>query len=79
MLLAGCSSYRSKGFGPWIVNYSRPIIVHGLAKAGKMIKGEHEIKVVGAGGKKVGARGTIAIRALPTATPYCTDITTHAL
>ena len=44
--------FRSKGFGHWVMNASRPIIIHGTAKAGKMIIGEHEIKVAGAGGKK---------------------------
>jgi len=44
--------FRSKGFGHWVMNASRPIILHGTAKAGKMIIGEHEIKVAGAGGKK---------------------------
>eukprot|EP00038_Savillea_parva_P023365 m.40558 g.40558 ORF g.40558 m.40558 type:complete len:607 (-) comp5998_c0_seq1:4148-5968(-) len=43
--------FRPTGFGEWVLNASRPIIVHGTAKAGKMIIGEAEIRIVGAGGK----------------------------
>mmetsp|Transcript_6635 Transcript_6635/g.17074 ORF Transcript_6635/g.17074 Transcript_6635/m.17074 type:complete len:653 (-) Transcript_6635:296-2254(-) len=39
--------YNAHGFGDWITNHSRPIIVHGTAKPGKMIKGEAEFKVRG--------------------------------
>eukprot|EP00040_Diaphanoeca_grandis_P014763 m.74992 g.74992 ORF g.74992 m.74992 type:complete len:587 (-) comp24724_c0_seq2:165-1925(-) len=49
--------FRERGFGAWIVNHSRPIIIHGTAKAGKMIIGEAEIKIdpiTGAGGTKAG-------------------------
>merc|ERR1712100_653590 len=47
--------FRDTGFGPWILNHSRPILVHGTAKAGKMVIGEAEIMIdpsSGAGGKK---------------------------
>lgn len=44
--------FRPTGFGAWVVNASRPILVHGTAKAGKMVIGEAEIKVVGAGGQQ---------------------------
>eukprot|EP00041_Stephanoeca_diplocostata_P006416 m.84305 g.84305 ORF g.84305 m.84305 type:complete len:601 (+) comp16351_c0_seq41:497-2299(+) len=44
--------FRETGFGAWIVNHSRPILVHGTAKAGKMIIGEAEIRVYGAGGRQ---------------------------
>lgn len=39
--------YNSVGFGKWVVEYNRPIIVHGTAKPGKMIKGEAEFRVHG--------------------------------
>eukprot|EP00037_Helgoeca_nana_P030268 m.372486 g.372486 ORF g.372486 m.372486 type:complete len:591 (+) comp28148_c0_seq3:361-2133(+) len=46
--------FRETGFGAWVVNASRPIMIHGTAKAGKMIIGEAEIKVSGGAGGKSG-------------------------
>jgi hypothetical protein len=37
--------FRPTGFGAWVANASRPILIHGTAKAGKMVIGEAEIKV----------------------------------
>jgi hypothetical protein len=37
--------YNPNGFGDWITEHIRPIIVHGTAKPGKMIMGEAELRV----------------------------------
>ena len=37
--------YNPQGFGEHITKNSRPIIIHGTAKPGKMVKGEAELKV----------------------------------
>lgn len=39
--------YNPHGFGDWITEHARPIIVHGTAKPGKMIMGEAELRVRG--------------------------------
>ena len=41
--------FNPHGFGEHIVNRSRPIIVHGTAKFGKLIKGEMELSILPSG------------------------------
>lgn len=41
--------FNPHGFGDHVNKFSRPIIVHGTAKSGKMIKGEAELRLVQTG------------------------------